>query len=348
MQISRTCGAIGVAAVLALTGTANAGSLFGTINNQYIFGRDFNIDIYRVSTDLSSQGLTPASGRVEPEGMTFYNGTLYVGSDGSTSEANGYLAAYAGGNLAAAPSAQRFTVTVGSNTAAYGPEGLTVNTRGTGYGSFSGSAPKFTAIDSVISPVSSRVWGAMNSATGTVDNALVSGSFNFDDIAYVPGASAAEDRFAVIDASGAPAIRYYSADNTPVDQGVVPAFNLPANSKGMTFLSAADANLFTPLATTDALLISSGASSPNFVGVNVLSLYSLDGTLIARSFVNAALGTIGNGEIESLAWDSEGKRLFLGYENGASSQIGVFTVPAPSAGLLLGASALAGLARRRR
>lgn len=347
MQNVRLNAALGVTAVLAIAGSANAGSLFGTIENQNLFGREFDIEIYRVATDLSSQGLTPAAGRVEPEGMTFYNGTLYVASDGSTSEANGYLAAYAGGNLASAPSAQRYTVTVGNNTAAYGPEGLTVNTRGTGYGSFSGNAPRFTAIDSVISPVSSRVWGAMNSATGVVDDALVSSAFNFDDIAYVPGTSAAQDRFAVIDASGAPVIRYYSADSTPVDQGTVPAFNLPANSKGMTFLTAADANLFTPLATVDCLLISSGASAA-FPNVNTLSLYALDGTLIYRSFVNAALGTIGNGEIESLAWDSEGKRLFLGYENGVSSQIGVFTVPSPSAALLLTASALVTAGRRRR
>lgn len=347
MHMFRLNAALGVAAVLAVAGSANAGSLFGTIENQNLFGREFDIEIYRVATDLSSQGLTPAAGRVEPEGMTFYNGTLYVASDGAASEANGYLAAYAGGNLAALPSGQRYTVTVGNNTAAYGPEGLTVNTRGSGYGSFSGPAPRFTAIDSVIAPVGSRVWGAMNSASGVVEDGLVSSTFNFDDIVYVPGASAAQDRFAVIDASGAPAIRFYSAASTPVDQGIVSAFDLPANSKGMTFLSAADANLFTPLATVDCLLISSGSSS-TFPNVNTLSLYALDGSLIYRSFVNAAVGTIGNGEIESLAWDSDNKRLFLGYENGVNSQIGVFTVPAPSAALMLGASALISAGRRRR
>lgn len=335
MKISAFLGAC----ALTVAG-AQAGTFFGTLPSQNLFGATYDISIYRVATDLSSQGLNPAAGRVEPEGMTWYNGNLYVASDGSTSEANGYLAIYGGGNLGNAPSSQRFTVTVGSNSAAYGPEGLTVNTRGSGFGSFDAAgAPRFTAIDSVVSPVSSRVLGAMNTGNGSVESGQVNSAFNFDDIAYVPGASASEDRFAVIDGGQAtPALRFLTTDAVPTFTG--PSITLIPNAKGMTFLAAADAALFSPLATTDCLLISAGGT-----GVNFLRLYTTDGTLLAESSITAALGTPGIGEIEALAFDPASKRLFLGYENGVNSQIGVFTVPAPGAALGL---ALVGLAGRRR
>ncbi len=347
MNALRSRGAIGVVALLALAGSASAGSLFGTLTNQNLFGTSYDISIFRVATDLSSQGLTPASGRVEPEGMTFYNGTLYVASDGSAAEANGYLAAYAGGNLAAAPSALRYTVTNGAASAAYGPEGLTVNTRGSGYGSFGpGSAPRFTAIDSVVSPVSARILGAMNTGTGVVEDGVVNSTFNYDDIAYIPGATASDDRFAVIDGgTPTPTLRFLSTASTPVI--LAESFTLIPNAKGMVYLNAADAALFSPLATGPSLLISAGASG-QFPNVNVLRLYGLDGTLIATSTITAAAGTAGIGEIEALAFDTVTKRLFLGYENSTNSQIGVFTVPTPGAAVAFGAAGVLGAFRRRR
>lgn len=346
MKASFVRHAVGAASLFALAGTSVAGTLFGTLPNQNVFGSSYNIEIYRVATDLSSQGLTPPAGRVEPEGMTFYNGTLYVASDGAAAEANGYLAAYAGGNLGAAPTGQRFTVTSGANSAAYGPEGLTVNTRGSGFGSFApGGAARFVAIDSVIAPVSQRILGAMNTGNGQVEDGIASTTFNYDDIAYVPGASAAQDRFAVIDASGAPVVRFLTTDSSPTLVGG--SFALPTNSKGMVFLPAADAALFSSLATGDSLLISTGGVNISGVLFNRLSLYSLDGALIATSTIDAATGSVGFGEIEALAFDSATRRLFLGYENGASSQIGVFTVPTPGAAGVLGLAGLV-LARRRR
>lgn len=338
--------AVGAAGLLALSGTASAGVYFDTLFGENMFGTQRNIAIYRVATDLSSQGLTPPAGRVEPEGMTWYNGTLYVASDGSASEANGYLAAYAGGNLGSLPSGQRYTVTVGSNAAAYGPEGLTVNTRGSGYGSFSaGGSPRFTAIDSVVSPVSSRVLGAMNSGSGVVEDGVVNSAFNFDDIAYVPGASAANDRFAVVDGSTAtPTLRFLTTDSTPTL--TADSFALIPNAKGLLYLSAADAALFSPLATSECLLVSAGASA-GFPNVNVLQLYSLDGTLIATSTITAGVGTPGIGEIESLAFDPDSKRLFLGYENGTNSQIGVVTIPTPGGAAMVAAAFFGALRRRR-
>lgn len=338
---------VAVLALVAAAGAANAGVLSSTLTNKNIFGGIYNIDVYRVATDLSSQGLSPAAGRLEPEGMVFFNNTLYVTGDGSTAEANGYLAAYAGGNIASSPTGQRFTVTIGSNTAAYGPEGVTVNTRGSGYGSFGvGSAPRLVGVDSVVSPVSQRVLGQMNTGGPSVDSPINNALFNFDDIAYIPGADAASDRFAVIDASGGSVqLSYYTTAASPAPTGIG-SFALPTQAKGLLYLPASEAALFSPLATGDSLLV---AISPEFAGdENILSLYSLSGSLIASSGLGAAGTGVGRlGNIESLAYDSVTKRLFIGDENGASSQIAVLTIPGPGAAMMVVAGGLVGLRRRR-
>lgn len=341
---------VSIVALLAAAGAAQAGILNNTLTNVSIFGYGYDIKIYRVATDLSTQGLPFSPGRVEPEGMTWHNGTLYVASDGSNAEARGYLAAYANGDLSSAPTGVRYTATVGANTAAYGPEGITVNTRGSGFGSFSGNQPKFVGIDNVISPVSARVLGEMNSATGVVENGIVNASFNFDDVAYVPGTDAASDRFAFIDGGAAiPELTYYTTASTPTFTGT--KFALVAQAKGLLYLPAADAALFVPGWNQDALLVSAGA---DFAGdFNKLLIYSLDGTLLNKSNLptgNAASGLFANsatGGIEALAFDSATKRLFIGDEAGSSSQIAVISVPTPGAVGIVGLGLLAAARRRR-
>jgi hypothetical protein len=334
-----------VAMVLA-SGSAQAGVLSASVPFHPIFGENYTIDIYRVAADLSSQGLSPAAGRLEPEGMVFHNGTLYVSGDGTPAETNGYLAAYAGGILSGLPTPQRFTVSVTnpSATAAYGPEGITVNTRGSGYGSFAGGQPTLVGVDNVISPVSRRVLAAMNTAAGTVDSPVVNGAFNYDDITFVPGADAASDRFFVIDASTDTVVgRFLSTSG--MFETVGGTFPLPEQAKGVVFLSAADAALFSPLATGDSLLV---AVSPDFAGdTNKLELYSLTGTLLASSSLPSGTGVGLFGNIESVAFDTATKRLFIGDENSSSSQIAVLTIPGPGA---VGLGLVAGLAvaRRRR
>lgn len=346
------------ALALVIAASARAGDFSATIN-QNIFGSNYSIDIYRVANDiLGRTGAGSTAGRLEPEGMVFYNGVLYVSGDGSAAETNGFLAAYPAGNLGASPDVLgRYTVTVGNNTAAYGPEGITVNTRGSGYGSFASGPGRLVGVDNVVSPVSSRVLGVMELSGGGMTDTFSGFAVNADDIAFVPGTSAASDRFAIIDgtnvrdtptSSAYNRLIWYTADDSPVPTGA--SFAIPLGAKGMLFLPAADAALFSPLATGDSILIASSPESDAVTlesFINRLSLYSLDGTLLAESTLITGPGIVGRfGNIEALAFDSATRRLFIGDETGLNSQIAVLTIPAP--GLAAMGLGLAGLVVRRR
>jgi hypothetical protein len=334
---------IAAAAIATLAGTAAAQRApFSTISNQNIFGGSYSIEIYRVATDYPAG----TGARVEPEGMVFHNGILYVSSDAPASESNGHLLAYAGGDLRFLPSSVgRFQVTNGAAQSNWGAEGLTVNTRGTGYGSFSGLVPNIVSVDSQGAPLG-RTLGVQNLTTGTVDSAI-GGFLNSDDIAFVPGANASADRFAVLNGgANPPSINWFTAANTPVATGLN-TFSLRAGAKGLLYLSAADAALFSPLATGEALLVANSpdGGAPN--NVNSLSLYTLDGTLLADSIMPTGIGAGLLGNIESLAFDSATRRLFIGDEAGANSQIAVLTIPTPAAATLLGLAGVAAFRRRR-
>lgn len=323
---------------LALASSAQAGALFSVLDNQNLFGSTYSIGLYRVGGDLAPNGP-----RLEPEGMVYHNGVLYVSGDASATstpaESNGFLAAYPLGNLGSTPTAIGQFSSAGR---AFGPEGITVNTRGAGFGSFSTVQPNIIAVDSAGGTVG-RVLTVFNTATTTVQDTQ-SNFANTDDVAYVPGASAVDDRLAIIDgASVPPSIKYYSTASTPA---VLPGgFNLVNQAKGLVFLPQAEAALFTPLATTDVLLV---GVSPDFVGdTNKLLMYGLDGTLIASASLPAGTGAGLIGNIEALAYDPVSKQLFIGDETGANSQIAVLTIPAPSAAGLLGLCMLA-MGRRRR
>lgn len=327
-----------VGLALAFSASAQAGALFSVINNQNLFGSTYSIGIYRIGTDL-----LPNGPRLEPEGMVFHNGTLYVSGDAgataSPAESNGYVAAYAGGDLSVTPTALGQFSSAGR---AFGPEGITINTRGSGYGSFTGSQPNIVAVDSAGGSVG-RVLTVFNTSTTTVQDTQ-SGFLNTDDIAYVPGASAGDDRFAIIDgATTPPSVKYFSTGSTPA--ALPGGFNLVNQAKGLLYLPQAEAALFTPLATTDVLLV---GVSPDFVGdTNKLLMFRLDGTLIASADLPAGTGAGLLGNVEALAYDSVTKRLFIGDENNTSSQIAVLTIPAPGAAGLLGLGMLA-MGRRRR
>lgn len=343
----RSIAALGALALFAPLSTVQAGVLFSTIPSQNIFGTTYQVDIYRVTTDLSSQGFSPAAGRLEPEGMVWHNGVLYVTGDGSTAEANGYMAAYAGGNLGASPTATRYTasfVNALGNTvsAAYGPEGITVNTRGVGIGGAGG----FVGIDSVVSPVSQRILASMPAGGGVVTNAQVGAAFNYDDITFVPGAAndGSEDRFAVIDASGTTPVLTYLSAATGLPTGVG-SFPLADQDKGLLFLPAAQANLFIPGTDQDVLMVARGPVVAGDQGR--LLLFSLTGTLLGDSPLPTGTGPGLLANIEALAYDPIGQRLFIGDENGTNSQIAVIQIPAPAAAALLGLGALVAGRRRR-
>ncbi|MBX3435324.1 MAG: hypothetical protein KF847_18570 [Pirellulales bacterium] len=327
---------IRIAATLLVTACAVAQASAGTYNATIvvdIFGKPYSIDIYRVAGDLA--GFGP---QLQPEGMVWHDGTLYVTGDagaqaplGSGTETNGHVAAYAGGNLAATPAALGQFATSGR---AIGPEAITINARGAGYGSFAGPTPKFVVMDSAGGSVG-RILGVLDPAGPSVGE-IQSDFLNGDDLAFVPGATAAEDRLAIIEsASPSPVLTWYSTDATPVSLGV--GFALADDAKGLLYLPQADAAYFSPLATTDCFMVSVAGA------VNELQLYSLDGVLLASSALPTGTGSGLFGGVEALAYDPIGKRLFLGDENALSSQIGVAVqVPEPCA-LALAAGLASGL-----
>lgn len=357
-SIRPSVAAASLAALALSAGSASAGILSSNIN-QNIFGANYGISIYRVANDIAGQGPSGSTaGRLEPEGMVFHNGTLYVSGDGSSAETNGFLAAYSGGNIAGPATALgRFTATVGANTAAFGPEGITVNTRSSGYGSFSGSTPRIIGADNVVSPVSARVTATYNLSTNSLDGVQpVPFAVNSDDVTYVPGADAASDRLAFLDGTntGSPArptLVYYNTAEPTIAPTGLNSFKLPLGAKGLVHLSAADAALFSPNATGAGILVaSSPETDPDTLQLlpNRLSLFSLTGTLIAESTLISGTNFVGRfGNLESLAFDSVTKTLFLGDEQGTSSQIATLTIPAPGSALAFGLAAAA-LRRRRR
>jgi len=331
---------LAVVALCAMAGTAHAGA-FHTSITQSIFGIPYRIDFYRVAGDLAGSGP-----RLEPEGMTWYDGVLYVTGDagaaappGSGSETNGYVAAYAGGNIAAAPTALGQYATGGR---AIGAEGVTVNTRGSGFGAFT-AAPVLVVGDSAGGSV-----GRILAALDTGSTAVVSEPFspNVDDIAFVPGAVAADDRFAIIDDGTSPtSLRFYS---TGAPFALLPGgFDLVPGAKGLTYLPPSQSSTLFPAATSGALLV---AIKPDGAGLSQheLRLYGLDGALLTSSVLPTGVGSGLFGNIEALAFDPVGNRLFLGDESSLNSQIAVATrIPEPTsvALLVLAASSLA--ARRR-
>jgi len=334
---------IAIAALLMTAGVAHAQRApFSTIPAQSIFGNSYSIDIHRVGSDFSA---SPGTGtRLEPEGMVFHDGTLYVSGDGTGSETNGYLAAYAGGDVRFLPSAiGPFSSSNALGTSArFGGEGITVNTRGAGFGSFAGTTPNIVGVDNVIGGVG-RQLAVQNLSTTTVQNQL-NAFINADDLTFVPGTDASSDRFAILDGTAPiPVLSFFSAGATPTALGST--FALPLGAKGLLYLSAADAALFSTLATGPAILV---ASSPDGVQTtNRLTLFSLTGTQLENSSLPTGVGAGLFGNIEALAFDSPTRRLFIGDETGASSQIAVLTIPTPSIAALLGLAGLAAARRRR-
>lgn len=313
----------------AVAGGARAGTLFSTVANQNLFGNTYPMDIYRVANDLQ-----PLGPRLEPEGMTWYNGNLYVTGDASAvttpTESNGYVAVYPNGDLSLTPTPLGQFATGGR---AIGAEGVTINTRGAGYGSFPGVAPLLTVVDNAGGSVG-RILAALDPAGPSVGQ-IQSGFINSDDIAYVPGASAASDRFAVLNGGTTPpSIVWFSTDATPL--ALPGGFDLEEEAKGLVYLPKSQAKLFSSLADADCLMVGVG---PNNDNLNKLRLYDLAGNLLDSATIAAGTGPGLLGAIEALAFDPVSRTLFLGDENGASSQIAKITVPEPASALLLGLAA---------
>jgi hypothetical protein len=313
---------MGIAAS-ALAGT-NAGT--GTIS---LFGVNYTATQWVIAGDAG-----PGTTSFGAEGMTFFNGTLYVSHDHDANRAAGNLVSYvpgASGDL----SAPSRTLMGNGPAGLWGPEGITVNTSGAGFGSFaSGSAVRVTAIDT-------RGPGALGvfdtSAAGSAISPFVSPpGASLDDLAFV----ASLNRFAAIEdgAGNSAFLRYY--DHTVTTMTIDASFSVPVidGAKGIATVSAAFVQALTGLtiSTSQALLVVSEFEN--------LAVYDTTGALVGtpqnmNSFIPTAF------QVESVAVDEANNRLYIGAEGGTS--IFTLVVPAPGVAGVLGLGLVAAARRRR-
>lgn len=318
-------------AFVALAGAAScafAGNVTGS-GTTNLYGRAYSVTTWNINADATGN----SAAIFGAEGMTFHNGVLYVSHDHNANRASGRLVSYvptALGDL----SSPTTTVMGSGPEGVWGPEGITVNTSGTGYGSFAaGQSVNLVGIDSR----GAGSFAVFNTGVaGSNGNALpVSGSY--DDIAWVGSV----DKFGVVeeveDPNGGPdaaVFRYVNKFTMAAES----AFAIPGGTKGVAVVSAAFASSLTgnnAFSTAEALLFVT-----EFDG---LAFYDTEGNAIGSLLTLSDYGAFG--ELESVAVDEANNLIFLGDEAGTA--IHVVQVPAPGALALLGMGGLIAGRRRR-
>jgi hypothetical protein len=307
--------ALSILAVLAACGAASGATLFAT-GSVSLYGNSYEVKQWRVNTDAGTTAF-------DPEALTFHNGVLYATADQGNSSGRGRLVQYTPG--ATGSLASPSFITMGNNNGVlWGPEGITVNTSGAGYGSFGPGEFKLATYDTNGAPN----FGVVNVSAGGALTNVQSGP-DGDDFFF----SASRNQFGLIlDADGS--VQWL--DNNLVDTGVnTPTF---LDAKGGTIVSAAwvqQAFGFTS-ATPEVMMIVGKTT-------NRLAMFDTNGLALGSTQALLPVG-LTMGEIEGVAVDELNNKIYLADE--AALSIHVVSVPAPATGLL--ALAGLGLAGRRR
>lgn len=313
----------GVSLGLCAALPAFAGTVFST-GSLPMYGANYTVTSWRISGDAG-----PNTINFGAEGMTFFNGTLYVSHDHNADRAAGNLVLYTPGptgNLSA-PS----TILFGNGPAGlWGPEGITINDSGQGYGSWTSGAVRLASLDT-------RGTGAFgvfdtgapgSNLTDTISPTPVS----LDDLAWAGSIS----MFAGIEQGpvGTAFLRMFDRDTMALQP-----FNAQVidGAKGLAVVSGSFAASLTGLSvsTAQAFLVVS-----EFDG---FAFYDTNGAAIGPALFFSGYAPIT--ELESVAVDEANNLIFLGDEAGRA--IHVVAVPAPGAGVLVGLGSLLALRRRR-
>jgi hypothetical protein len=307
------------AVVLApLAGAAGAGTIqaTGTVD---LFGTSYGVTQWRVLTDAGTTAF-------DPESLTFYGGTLYAGADHGSSSGAGRLVSYVPGS-GADLSAPAFTQMGLDGSTNWGPEGITVNTSGSGYGSFGPGGFKISSFDG--NNVRTAVVN-MDDLGSPKSLSSIQDAPESDDLVFVPS----RNQFGfILDADGS--IEWYDSNMTPAGQNT-PTFT---EAKGITVVSSTWVmDAFGLASATAEVLLVVGKED------NRLGFFDVNGTAIG-SVQTLLPNGLTFAEIEGVAVDEANNHIFLADE--AALSIHVITVPAPSAIALLGLGAL-GVSRRRR
>ncbi|MBL8999712.1 MAG: hypothetical protein JNK25_01085 [Phycisphaerae bacterium] len=307
----------GLAGVVSASGAAVL-TATGTIN---LYGTSYPVSQWRTLGDAGTSAF-------DAEALTFYQGVLYASADEGASAGNGRLVYYTPGPTGNLSSPSFYTT--GTNGAfRWGGEGLTVNTSGSGYGSFGPGGFKLVSVDS-----------RGDNANGAVINVDDPGPVKSlsdiiplpetDDVAWV----GSRNQFALLlDADGS--IGWY--DNAMNATGLsVPTFT---EAKGLTVVSAGWAQrVFGFSSMTSEVLMVVGKET------NRLQFFDTNGVPLAPITALSPVG-LNFAEIEGVAVDEANDLIYLADE--AAISIHVIQVPGPGAGVVLALAGLTTLRRRR-
>jgi hypothetical protein len=307
-------------ALSTVAGTVSGATLNAT-GSLSLYGQSYTVKQWRTLTDAGTTAF-------DPEALTFYNGTLYANGDEGGSAGNGRLVSYVPGATGDLTSAS--FVTMGTNGAArWGGEGITVNTSGSGFGSFGPGGFKIASVDSRGSNATGAVIN-VDSANAVKPLSNIISLPETDDIVWV----SSRNQFGlVLDVDGS--IAWY--DNNMVATGQsVGGFN---GAKGISVVSAAWVqNVFGLTSATAQVLLVVGKET------NRLGFFDTDGNAVG-SLQDLLPTGVTFSEIEAVAVDEANNNIYLADE--AALSIHVINVPTPGAALILAVGGLVATRRRR-
>lgn len=333
---SRIKWVVGAAIGMFAVGAADAGTSLGT-STQNLWGVNYATETWFVGQDSPTIG----GDLFEPEGMTLYDGTLYVSGDAD--EADPALVSYTPGAAGAlvTPTLIPMTLVQGDR---YGAEGITVNPSGASFGAFTGLVPTLVSVESgtetdAVERVAATIEVGTAAPAPVTNVHAPTAAFDPDGIAYVSSL----DQFAVINDPSR--IDFYNHDATTLTaagDSFFPFIVGVGDAKGLASISASFAEFLSgeTVLTDNALLIAHES--------NHLSLWQTDGTQIGQAieFTSGLLPKDADeSEIESIAVDELNQLIFVGDEAGLS--ITTIFVPEPTTLALLVAGGLL-MARRTR
>jgi hypothetical protein len=305
----------------------------GTVSN--LFGRSYSARQWNLTGDLGLNNAGTGNRSVVLESLTVYNGQLFVGGDDDPGQFEGRILRYNAGASGDLSSPSVITL-----SASIGPEGLTINTGGTGFGAFTGPNPTLVAVEG-----GAPFRRATLDVTGnTALNTSINVTWESDDVVYLP----ASGRFAVLQRNSAGQREVAVYDNTFAPLGgnfTVQSASL-ARPRAIATASTSFLSSLTGLsllAGNDYILIPNDRlTSGDAANTRRLTLWNATtGQFVSSSTMQfpAALG-----DVQSMTIDEANNIVYFGDQN---QRIWAVTVPTPSAGALLGLAALA-LGRRRR
>ncbi len=270
-----------------------------------LFGRIWRVVSYYVQDDILQNPNEFVF--LEPEGLAYRDGVLYVSGDRGEDEADGRLAVY---NYSVSGLSYNGFIQM-PNIAPdwWGPEGLTFNNSGSGYGS---GLNQLVSVE-VDEPNQAAV---IDLTTGNIsDRQPVE---NPEDITFLPGIT----RFATLtDKASSIEVTYYDQSLSPTGS----SFEVAPASNGLAGVSASFGSWFTLSSQSGEVLIVTTKASPG----NAILAYDTNGNQIGRQydlplepkaripFDGFTLLLPAFDSVEAIAVDQTNKVIFLGDEGNA-------------------------------